>query len=342
VSSATVNTVTVKATGAVTAQGGLYVDGVLSTHPSRDGSFYKYSDGQVYLATDDWLYLRHTTSGTNAFTFDLRNTSPTLSTTGTVSAGTLSATGTVSGATLKATAAVNTVDLTGTGTVNAPKIYASTNMGVGTTGPEESLHVLNGDIKVSGGYYRRLKVVSDDYWAGLELVTREQKTAGRPHIDFTHGDLDNPNFGIRFSCVDNTTMSMEAGAGSGTMALNISGLVSANGLMVDSQSSAHLEKDGAFYRYGGQVYVTVDDWLYIRKTNSTSAAFAFNTSTNSLTIGSWTITDSGGSLIFEKTGVGNIMRLDNGQDKVQFYKNNNGAAPYFYYNKDGNYGTYNG
>lgn len=84
-------------------------------------------------------------------------------------------------------------------------------LGVGTNNPSDRVHVKDGDVLIEGGYYRRLKIVSDKYWAGIELVCREQGgVVGNPHVDFTHGQLDAPNFGIRMQAPTNTMLRVEA------------------------------------------------------------------------------------------------------------------------------------
>ena len=54
------------------------------------------------------------------------------------------------------------------------------NVGVGTLTPGEKLQVQDGDIRITGGRYRRLKIISDKYWAGIELVAREKERSGQP------------------------------------------------------------------------------------------------------------------------------------------------------------------
>lgn len=49
-----------------------------------------------------------------------------------------------------------------------------------------------------------------------------------------------------------------------------------NGLRIDGNRNTHIQTDGAFYRYDGQVYITVDDNLYIRDTSG-GVPFRFQT-----------------------------------------------------------------
>ena len=86
-------------------------------------------------------------------------------------------------------------------------------LGVGTTEPQDRLTVNGGDLRLEGGRYRRLKVISDTYWAGIELVARNTDgEEGHPHIDFTHGDLDAPNFGLRLVAPTNDALTLTGGS----------------------------------------------------------------------------------------------------------------------------------
>jgi hypothetical protein len=59
-----------------------------------------------------------------------------------------------------------------------------------------------------------------------------------------------------------------------------------------------------------------------------------------LTIGNSVLTSEGASLIVGHADGRRIMRIDPDWDKIQIYKNSNGAPPYFYYNMHNNYGTW--
>jgi hypothetical protein len=61
------------------------------------------------------------------------------------------------------------------------------------------------------------------------------------------------------------------------------GTLSSTGLIFETQASAHIERDGALYRTGGQVYLTVDDNFYIRKRTGDWTA-RFVTTDGSLTV----------------------------------------------------------
>ena len=86
------------------------------------------------------------------------------------------------------------------------------NVGVGTVTPSNKLTVADGDLSIEGGKYRRLKIVSDTHWAGIEIVAREgEGKDAHPHIDFTHGNLDAPNFGVRLMAPDNNSLRVDGG-----------------------------------------------------------------------------------------------------------------------------------
>jgi hypothetical protein len=112
---------------------------------------------------------------------------------------------------------------------------ANGNVGIGTAGaaPSNRLTVRDGDIAIEGGFYRRLKIVSDQYWAGIELVTRQVGQDAHPHIDFTHGELDNPNFGLRLMAADNNTLVLQAGSGGANLAVSGAIVPSAGGAVTN-------------------------------------------------------------------------------------------------------------
>jgi hypothetical protein len=66
--------------------------------------------------------------------------------------------------------------------------------------------------------------------------------------------------------------------------LDVAGDIETTGVNVAANTrSSHFNTDGTFYRYSGQVYITVDDNLYIRDTDG-STKIHFNTNQGKLTI----------------------------------------------------------
>jgi hypothetical protein len=241
---------------------------------------------------------------------------------------------------------------------------ASGKLGLGTTKPSDKLTINDGDLRIEGGKYRRLKIISDTHWAGIELVARDADgKGGHPHIDFTHGDLDSPNFGVRLYSPANGKLMVEgASLGIGRdpeqeLDVNgsawIRGLISTTlGLKITGSHSAHIDTDGSFYRKGGQVWITVDDHLYIRDKGASGDDWTahFNTDSGSLAVtgnliakggsvqigGDWKLVADGEHL-YIKNGSLTIARFSTSHDRLQVYRNRDGKAPYWYYNSVGNH-----
>jgi hypothetical protein len=228
----------------------------------------------------------------------------------------------------------------------------------GVDRPGDMLNVAHGDIRIAGGRYRRLKIISDSYWAGIELVARQSGENGHPHIDFTHGDMDRPNYGVRLYAPNNQELRVYGGRLRVDDGIRVDGRIHVNGGVIQSggppirntydlglysqrsgrwiritstgapirfftdggigsdyrlsiepdgevrapgvvqtlglvvrNRAEHLKYDGALYRFKGQVYVSVDDNLYIRDTRE-GTRFHFNTNNGTATAigGGWSST----------------------------------------------------
>ncbi len=112
----------------------------------------------------------------------------------------------------------------------------------------------------------------------------------------------------------------------------------------------HIEKDGALYRFNGQCYLTVDDNLYFRKTNSAVDTFAARLLTTDpvttavtlilargVQLGEWRIEPEGDKLYIRR-GNSTVARFSTTQDRFNVFRDVNGTGPYWYYNNAGNFG----
>jgi hypothetical protein len=91
-----------------------------------------------------------------------------------------------------------------------------------------------------------------------------------------------------------------------------------------------------------------NDKMYFRKiakSGAEAATTAWNevaTVTNGLLkIGEWSIESAGENLVIRR-GNATVARFSTGQDRLQLFRYNNGAAPYWYFNAQGNHGVHNG
>lgn len=170
-------------------------------------------------------------------------------------------------------------------------LSAAGSLGLGTTAPGDKLTVHDGDIRIEGGDSRRLKVVSDTQWAGVELRARNADgKGGSPFIDFTTGDND---FDARlYSPAKDKLVVVGAQLGVGRTPdkkLDVDGHAIVRGvLQVDAglelsgNRSGHNNNDGALYRHGAKVWLAVDDTFYIRETGNADWGFHFDTQKSTL------------------------------------------------------------
>jgi len=81
------------------------------------------------------------------------------------------------------------------------------NVGIGTTSPSQKLDV-RGNIVIRKGYYSQLHIISDDYWAGIEIRT-QSASEGHPHIDFTNNHSS--NYGVRIYAPNDNKLTITGG-----------------------------------------------------------------------------------------------------------------------------------
>ncbi|MCP4996286.1 MAG: tail fiber domain-containing protein [Gammaproteobacteria bacterium] len=102
-----------------------------------------------------------------------------------------------------------------------------------------------------------------------------------PNLEFYVDEPSRPR--ARF--VIKTNGNVGIGVGTPKHKLDVAGEVFArDGIFIQGNRSTHLEQDGSFYRYNGQVYITVDDNLYIKDTGG-SIKFHFDTDGGKVGIG---------------------------------------------------------
>lgn len=119
--------------------------------------------------------------------------------------------------------------------------------------------------------------------SGLALYVTSTCTGSSGLVEFRHS---NGTEGIGFGC--NTIYAAGTFADQSLTITAKYGISMPNGLQVGSgDRTTHLEADGSIYRFGGQVYFTVDDNLYVRNTNAPGGqpAFHFDTFNHRLGIG---------------------------------------------------------
>jgi hypothetical protein len=142
--------------------------------------------------------------------------------------------------------------------------YFAGRLGIGTTAPEASLHVTNGS-RFTGGQHH----------------FKDAEGAGRLRVGAAWaipGLYSEDNQDIIIGCAAGKTV--QPGGPSNRVTAVDGALRAPGGLSFDG-AVGHIDKDGALYRNSdGQVYLTVDDHLYIRR-SGTGNSWAAHFDTNS-------------------------------------------------------------
>lgn len=164
------------------------------------------------------------------------------------------------------------------------------NVGIGTTNPSAKLEV-NGDLKVNSNITGSIDAVNIN--SGILSVGRIPNLSANK---ITSGILSVER--IPNLSADKIT----SGTISGNLAilnlevngnLKVQDVIQApKGILIEGQTDEHINRDGAFYRHNGQVYLTVDDNFYIRDSQSPNSTVRFETNSGNLTLsGSLSIGD---------------------------------------------------
>ena len=137
---------------------------------------------------------------------------------------------------------------------------SSGNVGVGTLSPEDQLDVVG-----------NLRIMTD-----LNPIRFTSKWSAFPDSTTNQAEISNDTDRYK------TLMIVGNKSAGGSRRVSVWDKLEVNGEMFTRDGvnvgnrNTHLETDGSFYRYRGQVYITVDDNLYIRDMNS-SIKFHFDT-----------------------------------------------------------------
>jgi hypothetical protein len=231
------------------------------------------------------------------------------------------------------------------------------NLGVGTNNPQAKLDVngaarVGGDLEATGAAkFGSLRVTNaltpsagsaetagimfpadafggtgDRAWIryhnarGGEKCTLELGTAN----DVDDHILLNPSGNVGIGIADPQAKLDVAGNARVSGNLQVSGNVSAPAGLIVEGTVAHIDRDGALYRNtDGQVYLTVDDNLYIRKSGSNTWAAHFDLHSANLNL-KGTLKASGGVHAAANGGVLNIEGTDHAY--IQWYPMTFGAG----------------
>jgi hypothetical protein len=169
-------------------------------------------------------------------------------------------------------------------------------VGIGTTDPAETLE-LDGRIK-SGALTVGVWPPSAGYvFFGTNAL--DQKAAqnyallqGSSGSGIGRTYLNSPvDVRFRINNADKMTLANNGNVGIGTTnpgySLEVAGeMFARDGVLVIGNRNTHLDTDGAFYRYKGQVYITVDDHLYVRDSGG-GIKFHFDTNAGLIRQENW-------------------------------------------------------
>jgi len=178
--------------------------------------------------------------------------------------------------------------------ISAPILSESRRPGLAITGQYPELTLFSRINNINHGPTIRLGSYDAD--TGTTIKQWVMGTSGRNShfldFGFSTNNNGNPHNGIRnFNGKTVLTLLNNGNVGIGTRnpnhALEVVGQIcTSEGLFLNGSRATHLEADGSFYRFGGQVYITVDDNLYIRDMNS-SIKFHFDTNAGIIRQDGW-------------------------------------------------------
>ncbi|MGK7899313.1 MAG: hypothetical protein AB4372_38280, partial [Xenococcus sp. (in: cyanobacteria)] len=196
--------------------------------------------------------------------------------------------------------ATGSLDLGGDLRLRGTDILTGGNVGIGTTVPQGKLDV-RGDIRAGNSdlYFTKTDhnhtgigntkgyaaIENASNYGALMILGRAGTSKGRyvrlwDYLQVNGGMDITGNVGIGTTSPEAKLHVKGNTAIEGNLTV-LGGITNAEVLQVTAVNrTAHVNTDGAIYRKGGQVYLTVDDNFYIRDSNSASNAAHFNTNPN--------------------------------------------------------------
>ncbi|MDJ0719111.1 MAG: hypothetical protein QNJ54_33605 [Prochloraceae cyanobacterium] len=232
---------------------------------------------------------------------------------------------------VKSTTSIDSLKVDGNTQISGDFSLTNGQLGIGTTNPSHQFHVLASNavgLFESTGNHAFLKFLTNE--GANNQVEIANRPGGRLAL-WTRGAGDafnitrignvgigttNPGFN-KLKVQGNTEITND---------LRVNATTKTEILRVDGGVSSHINADGAIYRKGGQVYITVDDNLFIRDSGGTgdNVKMHFNTNNGNLRVSTLSI----GNTVIDQRDLQILKALRSGSLEVDLYNVRQGEYLY--------------